>query len=107
MSSTAKALIDGLKTPPISVVPVWEMVIKVSLDKLEMPSPFTAFIDEQPCENTIVLLDIKTAYTGIVVILLFHHCDPFDRLIIAQSQVEDFPIIGKEAIFDDYEIKCL
>jgi PIN domain nuclease of toxin-antitoxin system len=108
LSSTAKALIeDPENTIYLSVASIWEMAIKVSLDKLEMPSPFTDFIDEQLDENTIILLNIKTAHTGIVATLPFHHRDPFDRLIIAQSKVEDIPIIGKDAIFDDYGIKRL
>ncbi len=108
LSSTAKALIeDPESTIYLSVASIWEMAIKVSLDKLEMPSPFTDFIDEQLSENTIILLNIKTAHTGIVATLPFHHRDPFDRLIIAQSKVEDIPVIGKDAIFNDYGIKRL
>jgi PIN domain nuclease of toxin-antitoxin system len=106
LSSTAKALIEDVEnTIYLSVASVWEMAIKVSLDKLEMPSPFTDFVDQQLRENTIALLDIKTAHTGIVATLPFHHRDPFDRLIIAQSTSEDFPIIGNDAIFSDYGIK--
>ncbi len=108
LSSTAKALIeDPESTIYLSVASIWEMAIRVSLDKLEMPSPFTDFIDEQLSENTIILLNIKTAHTGIVATLPFHHRDPFDRLIIAQSKVEDIPVIGKDAIFNDYGIKRL
>jgi PIN domain nuclease of toxin-antitoxin system len=108
LSSTAKALIEVPEnTIYLSVASIWEMAIKVSLDKLEMPSPFPDFIDEQLDENTIVLLNIRTVHTGIVATLPFHHRDPFDRLIIAQSKVEDIPIIGKDAIFDDYGIKRL
>lgn len=108
LSSTANALIeDPENTIYLSVASIWEMAIKVSLDKLEMPSPFTEFIDEQLNENTIILLNIKTTHTGIVATLPFHHRDPFDRLIIAQSKVEDISVIGKDAIFNDYGIKRL
>ena len=106
LSSTAKTLIENRENGIyLSVASIWEMAIKVSLGRLEMPSPFTDFIDDQLSKNTIVLLDIKTAHTGIVVTLPFHHRDPFDRLIIAQSQSEDFPIIGRDAVFDNYRIK--
>jgi PIN domain nuclease of toxin-antitoxin system len=106
LSSTAKALIeDPENSIYLSAASVWEMAIKVSLGKLEIPSPFTGFIDEQLHENSITLLEIKTMHMGIVVTLPFHHRDPFDRLIIAQSQSEGFPIIGRDAIFDDYGIK--
>ena len=66
LSSIAKALIeDPENTIYLSVASVWEMAIKVSLDKLEMPSPFTDFIDVQLHQNTIILLDIKTAIQGL------------------------------------------
>ena len=59
LSSAAKALIeDSENTIYLSVASIWEMAIKVSLDKLEMPSPFTDFIDEQLDENTIISLNM-------------------------------------------------
>jgi PIN domain nuclease of toxin-antitoxin system len=106
LSSTAKTLIENRENAIyLSIASIWEMAIKVSLGRLETPSPFTDFIDEQLSKNTIVLLDIKTEHTGIVATLPFYHRDPFDRLIIAQSQSEDFPIIGRDMVFDEYGIE--
>ena len=105
LSDTAKNIIQSPDNDIyLSAASVWEMAIKVSLDKLDMPSPFAEFIDEQLEENSFKLLPIKTVHTGIVSTLEFHHRDPFDRLIIAQSKHEDFPIIGKDQIFDAYGI---
>ena len=42
-----------------------------------------------------------------VVTLPFHHKDPFDRLIIAQGQAEDIPILGRDPAFDNYTIRRL
>lgn len=106
LSATAKAIIEDPENAIyLSVASVWEMAIKLSLGKLEMPSPFTEFIDDQLRENTIALLDIKTSHAGIVTTLSFHHRDPFDRLIIAQSKSEEIPVIGRDTIFDAYGIK--
>jgi PIN domain nuclease of toxin-antitoxin system len=106
LSSTAKTLIENRENAIyLSIASIWEMAIKVSLGRLETPSPFTDFIDEQLSKKTIVLLDIRTAHTGIVATLPFYHHDPFDRLIIAQSQGEDFPIIGRDMVFDEYGIE--
>lgn len=105
LNATAKVLIeDPENVIYLSIASIWEIAIKVSLDKLEVPSPFTVFIDEQLHENSIVLLEIKTQHTGLVATLPFYHRDPFDRLIIAQSLYEKLPIIGKDAIFDTYGI---
>jgi PIN domain nuclease of toxin-antitoxin system len=106
LSATARNLIEDAENEVyLSVASVWEMAIKVSLDRLDLPTPFTDFVDEQLVENSFRLLPIRTAHTGIVATLPFHHRDPFDRIIIAQSQVENFPVIGKDKIFDDYGIK--
>jgi PIN domain nuclease of toxin-antitoxin system len=106
LSATAKALIeDPENTIYLSVASIWEMAIKISLGKLDIPSPFTDFIDDQLRENTIALLDIKTTHAGVVATLPFHHRDPFDRLIIAQSKSENIPLIGRDAIFETYGVK--
>ena len=78
-----------------------------SLGKLDVPSPFITFITEQVSENSFVLLQIKPEHIGIVTTMPFHHRDPFDRLMIAQSQSENMPIIGIDAVFDAYAIKRL
>jgi PIN domain nuclease of toxin-antitoxin system len=108
LSSSARTLIeDPANTLYLSMASIWEMAIKVSLGKLEIPSPFTDFIENQMRENTIILLDIKTAHTGFVAALPFHHRDPFDRLMIAQSIYESLPIIGSDPLFDNYGVTRL
>lgn len=90
----------------LSAASVWEMAIKISLGKLEAPSPFANFVNEQLRKNSISLLEIKTQHAGKVVMLPFHHRDPFDRLIIAQAASEGIPIIGS-IVFDSYEVERL
>ena len=106
LSPTAKALItDPENILYLSIASLWEIAIKVSLGKLEVPSPFSEFMLEQLHKNTIVLSDIKPEYTGTLITLPFHHRDPFDRLIIAQSLNEDIPVIGRDEIFDRYGVQ--
>lgn len=106
LSARAKALIeDPENIIYLSMASLREMAIKISLGKLEMPSPFEKFINIQLHENSIILLDIKTQHTAVVVTLPFHHRDPFDRMIIAQAQSEGLTIISKDEVFDTYEVK--
>ncbi|MDM8567647.1 hypothetical protein QUF74_18620 [Candidatus Halobeggiatoa sp. HSG11] len=37
--------------------------------------------------------------------LPFHHRDPFDRILIAQSQFEQVPLISRDSEFDNYELE--
>lgn len=106
LSATAKMLIeDSSNLIYLSTASLWEMAIKVSLGRLDIPSPFKEFIDTQLTTNNITLLEIKTGHAGVLAALPFHHRDPFDRLIIAQSLNEDLTIIGRDAVFDLYGVK--
>ena len=70
-----------------------------------MHEPFPEFIDGQLNSNRFELLEIKVAHLKRVYDLPLHHRDPFDRLLIAQSQVENIPVITSDAAFDSYEIQ--
>ena len=51
------------------------------------------------------VLTIDVAHAVVLSELPFHHRDPFDRLLIAQSIVEDLPIVGRDTIFDNYGVE--
>jgi PIN domain nuclease of toxin-antitoxin system len=91
----------------LSIASVWEMAIKVSLGKLDLNQPFDLFIPNQLLLNDITLLDITVSHTLRVATLPFHHRDPFDRLLIAQSLVEGMPFIGIDSVFDGYGVNRL
>jgi PIN domain nuclease of toxin-antitoxin system len=103
LSSHARMLIaEPTNDVFLSIASVWEMAIKVSLGKLDLTQPFDLFIPNQLLLNDITLLDITISHTLRVATLPFHHRDPFDRLLIAQSLVEVMPIIGIDSVFDAY-----
>jgi PIN domain nuclease of toxin-antitoxin system len=49
------------------------------------------------------VLEMTHEHLDILKTLPFHHKDPFDRLIIAQSIAENIPILSRDELFDDYE----
>ncbi|MCB0086067.1 MAG: type II toxin-antitoxin system VapC family toxin [Caldilineaceae bacterium] len=55
--------------------------------------------------NDFTILPIAVAHAAKLVHLPFHHRDPFDRLIIAQAQVEELPIVSSDLQFDLYAIE--
>jgi PIN domain nuclease of toxin-antitoxin system len=91
----------------LSVASLWEIAIKVSLSKLVIALPYDAFIMQQLTLNTIQLLPIQVAHLSMVSTLAFHHRDPFDRLLIAQSMVEHLPIVSSDSSFDAYQVQRL
>ena len=103
LSATARELIESPENERLlSIASLWEMAIKVSIGKLEHKISFTELVEGPIKENAINLLPIHASHLDTLKILPFHHRDPFDRLIIAQSIVEDIPILSRDSTFDDY-----
>lgn len=86
---------------------LWEIAIKVSIEKLELSEPFEALIPEQLAENGIELLDISVEPTALVASMPFRHRDPFDRLIAAQAKVEQMTLVSVDEVFDAYKVTRL
>lgn len=105
ISVAARDLIeDSANEPSLSMASLWEMAIKVSIGKLKLAQPFEKLIPEQMKLNGIGMLNIRVEHVSQVVQLPFHHRDPFDRLLIAQAQVEGMPIVGADEAFDAYTV---
>jgi PIN domain nuclease of toxin-antitoxin system len=108
LSAQARALIEEPTNAVFfSMASVWEMAIKVSLGKLHLSQPFDLFIPNQLLLNDITILDITVNHSLRVATLPFHHRDPFDRLLIAQSQVERMPCVSIDSVFDAYSVDRL
>jgi len=91
----------------LSVASLWEMAIKVSIGKLELLRQFDQFIPEKLEENEIEILHVELAHLSEMMKLPFHHRDPFDRLIIAQSISENLPVIARDSFFKEYPIEII
>ncbi|MGB7375889.1 MAG: type II toxin-antitoxin system VapC family toxin [Rivularia sp. (in: cyanobacteria)] len=108
LSSTAKNAIENTNNQRfISIATLWEISIKVSIGKLKLGLEFTKLVEQEVYGNAIEILEILPEHLDELVNLPFHHKDPFDRLIIAQSLVEDATLISKDAVFQSYPIKLL
>ncbi|MBD1925541.1 type II toxin-antitoxin system VapC family toxin [Trichocoleus sp. FACHB-90] len=91
----------------LSTASIWEMAIKHSSGKLNFGLPFRIFIEQQLSLNSIELLSINLDHIDVIAALPFHHRDPFDRLLIAQSMVERIPILSADSAFDAYPVTRL
>ena len=86
---------------------IWEMQIKVQLGKMKLKLPLPDLIESQKRDNEVEILHITTEHILALDNLPFHHKDPFDRLLIAQSIVEDFTIVTFDSEFPTYPAKLL
>jgi PIN domain nuclease of toxin-antitoxin system len=90
-----------------SIVSAWEISIKVSVGKLDVPLPVHHFLTEQIGLNELSVLSVKFSHVTKVSELPFHHKDPFDRLLIAQAMIENLPILTGDPVFKRYNIKTI
>lgn len=99
-----------LLSPPaaellLSAVSAWEIAIKIKLNKLTLPAAPEAVIPEWMTRLGITPLPVLHRHALRVAALPLHHRDPFDRLLVAQAQVEDVPILTADPVFAKYDVE--
>ena len=96
---------DRSNTIYLSMASVWEVFLKASTGKLTLLGEPETFVRQQMELNRIQLRPIRLEHTAQVVRLPWHHKDPFDRLLIAQSQLEKLPLLTADAWFSAYDVE--
>lgn len=91
----------------LSIASVWEMQIKTQLGKLKLNIPLHEMIEIQQQENDLNILNISLKHIYQLSMLPLYHSDPFDRIIIAQSLLENMPIISVDNKFKNYSVQVL
>ncbi|MCX6182711.1 MAG: type II toxin-antitoxin system VapC family toxin [Bacteroidetes bacterium] len=88
----------------VSIASVWEIAIKLSLDKLEIKGGFQT-IQEFFIQNDVEILSIEFHHLNKLMKLPKHHRDPFDRIIISQALAEKLILISNDKFFEQYKVK--
>jgi PIN domain nuclease of toxin-antitoxin system len=108
LSSRARQLIqDGASVLYLSAASAWEISIKASLGKLKLSDEPVKVITEQMAANGIHPLPIQVSHALHVYSLPPHHRDPFDRMLVAQSQFEDLPIVTPDEQIARYGVQTV
>jgi PIN domain nuclease of toxin-antitoxin system len=107
-SKLGDAAITSLQAPEnellLSAGTIWELSIKCGLSKLTLSLPFRDWMEKAIADLDLTILPITLDHAERQAGLPFHHRDPFDRLLAAQSLVEGIPLVSADAIFDRYGI---
>jgi PIN domain nuclease of toxin-antitoxin system len=90
-----------------SAVSAWEMQIKLQLRKLRLQRPLADIVAEQVQTNGIQVLLITLDHVLALEQLPYHHKDPFDRLLIAQANVERASLISNDSIVANYPVNVI
>ena len=90
-----------------SVVSLWEAIQKAQVGKLSLPLPAGPFLTGELRSNHVRLLPVSLSHVLRVEELPLHHRDPFDRLLIAQSIEEKWPIVTADPWFSRYPVDVI
>ena len=91
----------------LSAASAWEIAIKYGLGKLHLPSPPGDLVPRLMTRTGVTPLPVHHAHALHVATLPPRHRDPFDRLLVAQAQLEKLPILTADRSFGLYDIDVL
>ena len=98
-----RELIQSADEAFFSAVTPWELGIKRALGKRTMPDG----LSDALVSGGFIPLDISVHHAEHAPGLPLHHRDPFDRMLIAQAQLESLAIVSADGSFDPYEIEVV
>ncbi len=108
LSPTARSILaDSSNQLFLSAASAWEIVIKVRLGKLILPEAPEQYIPSRLVLSKFESLPIQMIHALRVANLPDYHRDPFDRILIAQSQVENLPIVTVDSQIARYSVSVI
>ncbi len=103
LTNAKEAIADGSNIVFVSAVTIWEIKIKHTLGKLEIPVNFREVLEQQ----AFAMLSITVDHAHLIGELPPHHRDPFDRMLIAQAMFEHFTLVTRDSRFEQYEVSTI
>lgn len=108
LSPLVKEIIaDGANEIFLSAATAWEIAIKTARGRLELPEDPTRYVSSRMSLHGFQALPVQIHHAVQVYKLPMHHADPFDRLLIAQSQIESMPLVSVDAEIRKYEVEVV
>jgi PIN domain nuclease of toxin-antitoxin system len=108
LSRRARTLIgDGENIVLVSAASAWEITTKARLGKLPGAQEVAADVAGCVASQDFAAIDITILHAQRAGRLPGEHRDPFDRMLIAQAQLEDLPIVSDDRVFDGFGVNRL
>ncbi len=85
----------------------WEIAIKYRLGKLPLPESPDLYVPRMLAHDEIQALTVELRHALHVAALPLHHRDPFDRMLVAQAQLEKMSLVTADPQFERYEVAII
>ena len=99
LSRDARTAIADAEQVYVSAVSGWEIAIKTALGRLRPLRTVAEAIDDSGFEE----LPVRLRHALVLATLPQHHRDPFDRMLVAQAQVDGLTLVTRDAAFAAYD----
>jgi PIN domain nuclease of toxin-antitoxin system len=108
LSSKAYGIIeDGANLLLLSAATGWEVAVKFQLGKLSLSEAPVQYVPDRMAHAAMESLPILMSHALHVQTLPLLHRDPFDRLLVAQAQVEGLPILTNDPQIGQYAVDVI
>jgi len=108
LSDRARDLLgDGTNEVAVSLASVWEIAIKVGVGRMDLPDAVERYIPERLRHDGFELIPIELRHAFRAGTLPRIHGDPFDRMLVAQAQVEGIPILTADPAISRYDVETI
>jgi len=91
----------------LSAASSWEIAIKHALGKLALPCSPEEYVPDRMNSSGVQALPVEHFHALHVAVLPAHHRDPFDRLLIAQAQVEQLKLLTADSKLGAYDVEII
>ncbi len=91
----------------LSAASSWEIAIKYALGKLKLPEKPSKYVRKRLQSSGTTELPVHHAHALAVADLPHYHRDPFDRLLIAQAQLDDLLLVADDKVFSKYDVNVI
>jgi PIN domain nuclease of toxin-antitoxin system len=103
LAPEARRVIEEADTVYVSAASAWEVAIKIGLGRLRP----TRTVEQAASESGFLELPVTFRHAERVVALPAHHRDPFDRLLIAQANIEELALVTRDPVFGRYPVEVI
>lgn len=106
-SRTLALLADPANALHLSAASAWEIAIKFALGKLPLPSAPHQYVPSRMATSGLLPLPVAQAHALRAGALPPHHRDPFDRVLVAQAQLEKMALLTADVQLEAYDVRIL
>ena len=98
---------DSENTVFFSAITALEIAIKVSAGKLKLPEHASDYVTSRVDALSMTVLPVYTSHALQVASLPSYHRDPFDRLLVAQCQLEKLALMTADEALVEYDVEII